>query len=300
MGLTHSDGARSTATDHRRRIILRGLLQSKSLLVVPGAFDALSARVVEEQGFPLVYATGAGITNSYLGQPDLGLITLTEIANIAMHIFDAVSIPVIVDADTGFGNNLNVYRTVRELEHAGVSAIQLEDQVFPKRCGHFDGKQVVPVEEMISKIKTAALARDDPNLVLIARTDAIAPLGFEEAIARARAYAEAGADMTFVEAPQSLEQMKAIPRLLKDIPQIINLVEGGKTPLYPFAELEDMGYRLALCANTALRAAIRGITEVLECLRKTGTLDGTVDRIASWAERQSLVEIQKWEALQSG
>lgn len=298
MPLTEISVDDSTATPHGRRRILRKLLQARKIIAAPGAFDALSAKIVETQGFPVVYATGAGITNSCLGQPDLGLITQTEISRVARYIVDAVSIPVIVDADTGFGNNINVYRTVKELEHAGVSAIQLEDQIFPKRCGHFEGKQVVPTQEMVSKIKTAMNARQDSDLIVIARTDAIAPLGFEDAIARARAYSEAGADMIFVEAPQTAEQMKAIPNLLAGVPLVINLVEGGKTPLYSFAELESMGYGLALFANTALRAAIRSITRVLSRVRETGTLESTLDLVASWEERQTLVEFDKWEALE--
>ncbi len=283
--------------DNAKRRRLKGLLQRQELLVSPGAYDALSAKIIENQGFPLVYATGAGITNSFLGQPDLGLITLTELSHIAMQIVEAVQIPVIVDGDTGFGNNLNVYRTVRALERAGVSAIQLEDQIFPKRCGHFDRKQVVPKEEMVSKIKTVVNARQDRDLVLIARTDSLAPLGFEEAIDRAKAYAEAGADMTFIEAPQTPEQIQSIPLLLNGIPQVINLVEGGKTPLYTFNELQTMGYRLALCANTTLRAAIRSITDVLNNIKQSGSLEATSHLITTWEDRQSLVELDKWEQL---
>lgn len=275
----------------------RRLIERPGLLVIPGAYDALSARIIDHLGFPAVYATGAGITNSFLAQPDLGLITMNELVRVVGNIVEAVSVPVVVDADTGFGNALNVGRTVRELERAGAAAIQIEDQVSPKRCGHFNNKQVTEPDEMVSKIMAAVDARRDNDLVIIARTDAIDVLGFEEAINRARLYRSAGADMTFVEAPTTVDQVKNIPRELEGIPQIANLVEGGKTPILPFAELEAAGYRVAVCANTALRASIRGVSQALSRIKQSTSLLENEDLIATWEERQGLVglhEAEEW------
>jgi 2-methylisocitrate lyase-like PEP mutase family enzyme len=275
---------------------LRTLLAGPSLLVVPGAFDALVARLIEEAGFPAVYATGAGIANAYLGWADVGLPTMTEVRDAVAHIVGATTLPVIVDADTGYGNAINVIRTVRALEQVGVAAIQLEDQVFPKRCGHFGGKEVVSCAEMVGKLRAAADARQG-DLVLVARTDALAVEGLEATLARARAYRDAGADVLFVEALRSLAEMRHIAEALHDVPLLINMVEGGLTPVLPAAELEALGYRIALYANTALRAAARGVQQALTHLHGTGSSLGAEVLLISWDERQRLVRLPEIDAL---
>ncbi|MGN6571493.1 MAG: isocitrate lyase/PEP mutase family protein [Pseudolabrys sp.] len=275
---------------------LRGLIARRQAVLLPGAANALAARVIEDLGFEAVYVTGAGVTNTYLGMPDIGLITVTEIADHVAAMRDAVALPLIVDADTGFGNAINVGRSIRTLERAGASAIQLEDQDFPKRCGHFSGKSVIPKAEMVQKIRAAADARIDADMVIVARTDAIAVNGFEDAIDRANAYIEAGADMTFVEAPRTPEQIAAIPKL--KVPQLINIVAGGLTPMLPRADLERMGYSLVLYANAALQAAVAGMQTVLGHLKAEGSLDGVADKLAEFSERQRLVNKPHFDALE--
>lgn len=277
---------------------LRGRLASDDILVLPGAANALGARIIEDIGFEAVYVAGAGVANTYLGAPDVGLVTLTELSEHVAAIRDAVEVPLVVDADTGFGNPLNVARTVRTLERSGANAIQIEDQVTPKRCGHFDGKQVIDQHDMVQKVRAAVDARRDDAFTIIARTDARASLGFDEAIERAVAYAEAGADVTFVEAPRNGEEMAAIPRLLPG-PQVINTVEGGQTPSVGLAELESMGFKIALFANLSLQGAIRGMQRVLGHLREHGTISGIPDdEIARWDKRQRTVRKPAFDDLE--
>jgi 2-methylisocitrate lyase-like PEP mutase family enzyme len=283
-----------TETLNRR---LRALLDAREAALVPGAANALAARIIEDIGFKAAYVTGAGVTNTFLGAPDIGLIGLSEISDHVAAMRDAVGIPLIVDADTGFGNALNVGRTVKVLERSGANAIQLEDQTFPKRCGHFSGKTVVPTDEMVQKIRAAVDARTDPDLVILARTDAIAANGFADAMERAEAFIEAGADMTFVEAPRTLEQLEAIPRQLR-APQLVNLVAGGVTPMVELAELKRMGFAVALYANAALQAAIAGMQSVLGHLFQHGSLAGIEDRIAGFTERQRVVAKPLYDALE--
>jgi 2-methylisocitrate lyase-like PEP mutase family enzyme len=282
------DGDSRLILDSRGRL-LRSKLAERRGLVVPGAADALAARVIASLGFEAVYVTGAGVTNALLGLPDLGFISLLELAQQTAAIRDAVDLPIIVDADTGFGNPLNVRHAVRVLERAGANAIQIEDQVFPKRCGHFAGKQVIPAAEMIAKIKAAVDARHDGDFLIVARTDARAGLGFEAAIDRAAKWIEAGADVTFVEAPETLDEVRRIPSLLR-APQIINLVPGGKTPIAGATELASMGYAIVLYANAALQGAIAGMQAALSELKTRGMLDESSGKIASFAERQKLVQ----------
>lgn len=267
---------------------LRERLAGPTPLVVPGAADALTARVVQDLGFGAVYLTGAGLSNSRLGVPDLGLVTLSELADGVEAIREAVDIPLIVDADTGFGGPLNVARTVRMLERRGAAAIQLEDQVLPKRCGHFAGKQVIPAQEMVAKIHAALDARDTDGVAIIARTDARDVLGLDAAITRAQLYRDAGADVTFVESPRSREELAEIGRRLPR-PQVANMVEGGRTPVLPVDDLGALGFSLVLYANAALRGAISGMTKVLRALRDQGTTLGVLDRMVSWDERQRIV-----------
>jgi len=274
----------------------RELIAGPRAVIAPGCANALTARIIEEAGFKATMFTGAGFANMEFGLPDMGLTTLTEIVQQVGRIVDAVDIPVIADADTGYGNPLNVGRTIRELEHAGAAAIALEDQVFPKRCGHFEGKRVIPAEEMVIKLKAAVDARRDPDLVIIARTDARAVYGIEDAIRRAQMYAEAGADVTFVEAPQTVEEMAAVAKQVK-VPQLVNIVEGGKTPELSLEELDRMGFRLVVYANCALRAAILGMKEVLATLARDGGTSGTLDRMVTWQERQRLVRLPEYQKL---
>jgi 2-methylisocitrate lyase-like PEP mutase family enzyme len=276
---------------------LRRALHKGAGAIVPGAADAIAARLIERTGFPAVYVTGAGIANAYLGAPDIGLVTLSELAaNVAL-MRDAVDVPLIVDADTGFGNALNVARTIRVLERAGANAVQLEDQEFPKRCGHFAGKTVIPAGEMAAKVRAAVDARRDPDFLVIARTDAIAAHGIDDALARAQLYIEAGADLTFVEAPRSEADMARIPQSLP-VPQVANLVVGGLTPLLPRAALQRMGFALVLYANAALQAALAAMKEVLRHLHEAGSLDNIAGRLMSFAERQDLVGKPQWDALE--
>jgi 2,3-dimethylmalate lyase len=267
---------------------LRDLLRQRKAVLLPGAANALTARVIEDLGFQAIYVTGAGVTNTFLGMPDIGLITLSELAAHVSAMRDAVGLPLIVDADTGFGNPINVGRTIQVLERSGANAIQLEDQDFPKKCGHFSGKSVIARTEMVQKIHAAVDARVDADLVIVARTDAIAVNGFEDAMERAAAYIEAGADMTFVEAPRSKEQIADIPKRLA-VPQLINIVAGGLTPMIGFDELETMGYSMILYANAALQASVAGMQKVLGHLKTHGSLDGVAGELASFAERQRLV-----------
>jgi 2-methylisocitrate lyase-like PEP mutase family enzyme len=275
---------------------LRDRLAERDALLVPGATNALAARVIADLGFEALYLTGAGVTNSFLGIPDLGFIDLSELARHTAAIREVVELPIIVDADTGFGNALNVQRTVRVLERAGASAIQLEDQVSPKRCGHFAGKDVVSAAEMVGKVKAAVDARRDENLQIIARTDARAVEGFEAAIARAQAYADAGADVLFVEAPESVDEIQRIPRLLAK-PQLINIVMGGKTPIVDHETLRGMGYALVLYANAALQGALAGMQGALRQLKDKGRLDENA-AVATFAERQRLVGKPEFDALE--
>ena len=279
-----------------RGAMLRARLAEGPILIAPGAADALTARIIEQAGFEAVYVTGAGFANAGLGVPDLGLTTASEVVQHAQRLADAVEIPVIVDADTGYGNALNVMRTVRDLERVGAAAIQMEDQVSPKRCGHFEGKDVVPLAEMVSKIRAAVEARHDPSLVIIARTDARATEGLDGAIARGQAYREAGADVIFVEAPSTLDELRTLPAAIA-APLLANMVEGGKTPLLSADELEGLGYRMVIFANAALRVAVKAVQDAMAELRSSGTTRALLERMVSWDERQRLVglpEFRRW------
>lgn len=267
---------------------LKARLAERDALLVPGAFNALSARIVADLGFEAVYVSGAGVTNSLLGLPDVGVITLSELAENVAAIRDAVELPLIVDADTGFGNAINMMRTIKVLERSGANAIQIEDQVFPKRCGHFPGKSVIAAEEMVQKIHAAVDGRRDGDLVIIARTDARATLGFETAVERAQRYLDAGADATFVEAPQTIDEIREVPRRLP-APQVINLVIGGVTPFVELEDLRRMKFSIVLYANAALQGAIRGIQQALGALRARGVIEPDSALVASFEERQRIV-----------
>lgn len=285
------EGALAT---HNQR--LRALIGAPSPLLLPGAPNALTARVLEETGFDAVYLSGAGVANSYLGAPDIGLLTYPEIQAHLAAVREAVDLPLVVDADTGFGNAINVARTVRGLERAGASAIQLEDQVMPKRCGHFDGKRVIDTAEMVGKIKAATDARLDDDLVIIARTDAYAGYGLDEACRRARSYLEAGADVLFVEAPSTVDDLASIPRTVPGR-HVVNIVEGGRTPVLPLVRLGELGFSIVLYANTLMRAAIAAMTTAAQSLREHGDSVAFTGQIASWQARQELVRLNHFDAL---
>jgi 2-methylisocitrate lyase-like PEP mutase family enzyme len=272
-------------------------------LLLPGAGDAMVARLLEDAGAEAVYVSGAGITNTYLGMPDLGLLTATELAAQVAAIRDVVDLPLVVDADTGFGNVVNVHRTVRALERAGANAIQIEDQSMPKKCGHFAGKSVVEPREMAQRIHAAVDARHDQNLLIIARTDARAELGLDHALERAHAYREAGADVIFVEAPETVDELGRIAASVPG-PLVANMVEGGLTPLVPLARLAELGFSIVLYANSVMRGGLTGMRAVAEHLLKEGDTLGVQDRIAGWDLRQSLVRkhfydemVDRYEAL---
>jgi len=266
----------------------RTRLAEKRPILLPGAANALAARIIADMGFEAIYLSGAGLTNTYLGMPDMGFVGLQEIAQHTATIRDATDLPIIVDADTGFGNALNVRHSIRTLERAGASAVQIEDQVNPKRCGHFAGKDVVDLAEARSRIKAAADARQDPNLLIVARTDARATLGFNAAIERAQAFIEDGADITFVEAPESVDEIRATPERLAGTPQLVNLVVGGRTPIIGLDELGQMGFSLVLYANVALQGAVFGMQAALGQLKANGSMDES-GPVASFKERQRLV-----------
>ena len=272
---------------------LREIVSRRQAVLAPGAANALFARIIEDLGFECVYVTGAGIANMALGAPDIGLTSLDDIAGTVSRIADAVALPLIVDADTGFGNAVNTWRTMKVLERAGAAAIQLEDQDFPKRCGHFNGKGVIALSEMLPKIAAAADARTRDTLI-IARTDALAVEGIDAAIDRAQAFIAAGADMTFIEAPRDAAQMRRIAQV--PVAQVANIGHGGKTPPLPQADLAEMGFGIVLYANAALQAAVRSATEVLGSLKATGSLDAVHDRLASFEERQAAVAKDRWDA----
>jgi 2-methylisocitrate lyase-like PEP mutase family enzyme len=284
------------AVEARRK--LKERLAARAGILVPGAANAMTARVIEELGYEAVYVTGAGVTNMSLGLPDHGLITLSEIAEHVRAIAEVTELPIIVDGDTGFGNPVNVWRTVRMLERAGASAIQIEDQIFPKKCGHFAGKEVVPTGEMVQKIRAAVDARRDGNFQIIARTDARAVHGFEDAISRAEAFIAAGADVTFVEAPTSRDELAEIPRRLA-VPQVANMVHGGKTPILPQRDFAAMRYGCVLYANAALQAALLATQKVLGALLRDGSLEKVGDLLAGFDERQRAVGKPFFDALEA-
>lgn len=246
---------------------LRAALRGPEMVVAPGAYDGLTAMLVAQAGFPAVYMTGAG-TSVSAGYPDFGLLTATEMVGNAARMARAVDIPLIADADTGYGNELNVVRTVQEYERAGVAGIHIEDQVSPKRCGHLDDKEIVPREDWLAKIRAATAARQDADFVVIARTDSRAVVGFDEAVARSNAALEAGADMVFLEAPQTLEEVAAVPRLVHG-PCLLNVVWGGKTPNLDLRQAQEMGYRLAIVPGLLLKAVIGACDTALATLRET-------------------------------
>lgn len=267
---------------------LKALIDARRGVLVPGAGNALAARVIEDLGFEALYISGAAVTNTWFGMPDHGFMGLTDIAAHTSAIRDAVELPLICDLDTGFGNAVNVYHAVRVMERAGANAIQIEDQVMPKKCGHFSGKAIVETAEMVGKIKAATDARRSQDLLIMARTDARATDGFEAAVERCHAFEEAGADIIFLEAPESVAELRALPQLIR-APQLVNIVVGGKTPALPTAEFAQMGFALVLYANVALQAAISGMQTALGTLKAGGDVSEASGLLAPFKERQRVV-----------
>lgn len=281
-----------------RRAQLRQLLGRKEPLLLPGVFDALTGVMAERTGFECCYLTGAGIANTQLAVPDVGIVSFDAIATQALRLTAATRLPVVVDIDTGFGGPTSVMHTVRTLEAIGVSAVQLEDQEMPKRCGHFDRKRVIPVSEMQAKVDAAVSARSDDNFVVIARTDALAVERFESALERGKAYRDAGADVVFIEAPVDISQMERIPREIPDVPLLVNVIPGGRTPELSASELGEMGYKVVLHANLLMRAmAAAGLT-ALEALRRSGSSPEKEVAFLTWQERQALVRLPQFDAIE--
>ncbi|MCE8009541.1 oxaloacetate decarboxylase [Aestuariivita sp.] len=288
IGLAQAEG---------RNARLRAGLNGPELLMVPGCFDCLTARLVAAQGFAAGYISGSGVSMTSLGAPDMGVISYGEVIERARRITDSVDLPMICDVDTGYGGPINVIRTVREMERAGVSAIQIEDQNWPKKCGHEPGRNVVGIPEMVGRIKAAVDARDDDDFVVIARTDARTALGLQAALDRAAAYAEAGADVIFVESPESREEMRRINACV-DRPCLANMVEGGRTPILPADALSALGYRLAIYPNSLTRLIAHQGARLLQVLNQTGSTQAMQGAMLSHRELWDLFDYSDWTALE--
>ena len=274
---------------------LRKHINSGKILVAPGVFDGLSALLAKKEGFPVLYASGGAIARS-AGYPDIGLLTMTEVCSVISHIVNLSQLPIIADADTGFGNALNVRRTVQTYEQLGVAGLHLEDQTFPKRCGHLDDKSLVSTEEMCHKIAVARSSLIDPDFVLIARTDAIAVEGCEQAIRRAKAYKEAGADMIFVEAPETVEQIEAIAAEISG-PKLINMFHGGKTPVLPVERLQALGFNVVIIPSDLQRAAIKAMQTTLTTIKHQGNTQSIAEQLTSFKEREQIVDTETYFAI---
>jgi len=276
----------------KKTALLRKLIEDEEILMIPVAHDALCARIAEQSGFKAIFTAGYANSAALLGMPDISLLTLTEMVEVASRVADAVSIPVFADGDTGHGNIANVIRTVQQFEKAGVAGLFIEDQVQPKRCGHMAGKQVITPREMVSKIKAALDARQDPDFIIMARTDAIAVNGIDDAIQRANIYNDAGADLIFVEAPESVEQMR---RIIRDVDayHLVNMLPGGRTPLLNARELQEIGYSAVAYATACTFTIAKAVRELFESLHKTGTTAGFEDRMMRFDEFNRLVGLER-------
>jgi carboxyvinyl-carboxyphosphonate phosphorylmutase len=278
---------------------LRELLARPDALVIPGAYDALSARLIVQAGFPAVYMTGFGTSASVLGQPDVGLLTMSEMVSRAAALASVTGdVPLLADADTGYGNPLNVRRTIREYERAGVAGLHIEDQVWPKKCGHMEGKQVIAMEEMVQKVRAAVDARQDPDFVIIARTDANAVTGLEDALRRGQAYREAGADVIFIEAPRSLEELRAIGQAFRGMPLLFNWAESGKTPLLSLSDIQTLGFTLVIFPVSLLFAATHAMLALLELLKTGETPAAYGERMVTFSQFTTQLGLPDIQALE--
>ena len=278
---------------------LRQMLDEPEIIVLPGAYDALTARLAERAGFSAVFTTGFGFAASVLGVPDYGLLTMSETLDRVRHVVRTLNVPLVADMDTGYGNALNVVRTVRECVALGVGGIILEDQEWPKKCGHFEGKRVIPAEEQAAKLRAAADARDGDDLVIIGRTDARQPLGLEEAIRRGRMYRDAGADVVFVEAPRSVDELKQVAAAIPDAPLFANMIEGGKTPLLSSAELRELGYKLVVYPLSALFSAAKAVEETYRALFEVQSTASRQNAMLSFEEFEEVIGVPAWRELES-
>jgi len=274
---------------------LKARLQSGDILVAPGAYDALTAKLVTMAGFEAVYLSGAGVSYSTYGAPDLGMVTATQMVERVQLMADATDLPIVADGDNGYGNAINVYRTVRQYERAGASAIQLEDQIHPKRCGHLSGKRLIPEDEMIGKLHAATDAREADDFLIIARTDARSVLGLDAALERAVHYLEAGADVLFVESPRSINELRTVVQHLPETPLMANMVEGGKTPLVSTAELETMGYALVIYPNSLTRHFVHTAAQFLQRFKADGTTASQLDVMSSFQELNHMLGLQHYQ-----
>ena len=279
------------------RQTLKQLLKRNKLLVAPGCFDGLSARLVQEAGFEAAYLSGGAVARS-MGIPDIGLVTMSESIDRAVQVVAAINIPIIADADTGYGNAVNLVRSVREFERAGVAAIHIEDQITPKRCGHLDGKEVISLSEMAKKLEAALATRTDPDFCIIARTDARGVNGFDDAVKRANAFAKLGVDAIFFEAPQSEEELAEIPQRVPNIPLLVNVFKGGKTPMLPMDGLEKMGYRIAIYPSETQRAAIHAMRTALSTLKREGTTESIDAALTTFKDRDKVVGLDDWNKIE--
>ncbi len=280
------------------KINLRKRFSESKILVAPGAYDAFTAKLIESSGFESVYLSGAGVSYTLLGQPDTGQVTQTQMVEKVGTVANATGIPLIADGDTGYGNAVNVMETVRRYEHAGAAAIQLEDQQFPKRCGHLSGKELIPADEMVGKIRAAIYARASDEFLIIARTDALGVAGLEEAILRGKKYVDAGADMLFVESPNSMEELKTVADEFSEIPLMANMVEGGVTPLLSADELESMGYSLVIYPNSLTRRFARAGLDLLADLHGNGTTRARLDKMMPFQELNAMLGIEDLKKLE--
>jgi 2-methylisocitrate lyase-like PEP mutase family enzyme len=276
---------------------LRKLISGSRAIMAPGVADAMNARIVATEGFDALYMTGSGTASVRLGMPDVGLLTMTEMVDNAQRIADSVDIPLIADADTGYGGPINVIRTVRSFESAGVAAIHIEDQQWPKRCGHFSGKSLISKSEMVGKIKAAVDAKRDKDFIVIARTDAYSVEGYNAAIDRASSYVEAGADMIFVEELRTVKELSEIPITI-NIPALYNMGGSGKTPFLSIDEISNLGYKIVIYPNFIMRAAIQAVQNTLRQLKSTGSIQGSFDGMSSWDERHNLLRIKEIQNLE--
>ena len=271
----------------------RELVERSEILPAMGGYDALSARLVEQAGGEVVYMSGSSVSTSVHGYPDVGLTTMTEMVERARQMAGAVDVPVFCDADTGYGNPVNVMRAVEEYERAGVAGVHIEDQTFPKKCGHFEEKGVVPTEEMVGKVRAATDAREDEDFAIIARTDARAVEGFDAAVKRSRAYLDAGADVLFFEAPTTREELERVGETFPDVPLLANMTEGGKTPLFTASEFEEMGYDVVIYPATGFKAAAKAMRDLYGEIAETGTQKGMMDRLVTWEGRNEITELDE-------
>jgi len=277
---------------------LRNRIEDDEILPAMGAYDALSASLVEQAGGEVVYMSGSSVSTSVHGYPDVGLTTMTEMAERARQMANAVDIPVFCDADTGYGNPVNVMRTVEEYEAAGVAGLHIEDQEFPKKCGHFDDKSVVPTEEMVQKIRAATDAREDEDFMIIARTDARAVHGFDDAVERSRAYVDAGTDVLFFEAPTDEDELRRVGQEFPDVSLLANMTEGGKTPLFTAEEFEAFGFDVVLYPATGFKAAAKALQDVYGEIAETGTQKGVMDKLVSWQGRNDITGLEEMVELE--